>query len=534
MKMNKHVAFSNYSGKDSVGTGGVQNTAFPMINLHVSAKNLADMDIITVSDPLCVLYTFENGKWSEVSRTEVIWNNLNPEWVKFFTIMYIFEIRQPLLFRVYDVDSENEDLSHQDFIGEVQIELSQIVSNTTTTQLTLRNPKYSKDRGTLYITPEQVENSSSLVECQITALNLKKMNFLSKNDPFFTISKSMEGGNFVPVYQSEVNRKMKFKTFHIPMTVLCNADPERPIRISFFDYHQNKAATLIGSYDTSFGRLSESISQKLELLDSKRQKVGEFKVDKIMIQQKFSFFDFLRGGVQLNLITAIDFTASNRDPRDPLSLHHLTADGINQYEACIKAVGEILCPYDSDQEFPVFGFGAKINGIVNHCFPLTFIREKPCVHGLQGILGAYKNALMQVQLSGPTLFAGIIRSASQIAVESYKQTRTYTILLIITDGIINDMRDTVDAIVAASRLPLSIIIVGVGNADFSAMDELDADDVPLVSSSGYQMERDLVQFVPFNQFANKHYSALAAAVLDEVPRQLVEWAELNGIRPYNS
>ena len=225
----------------------------------------------------------------EVARTEVIWNNLNPQWVKFFTIMYIFEIRQPLLFRVYDVDSENQNLSHQDFIGEAQIELSQIVSNTTTTQLTLRNPKYNKDRGTLFITPEQVENSASLVECQITALNLKKMNIISKNDPFFTISKSMEGGTFVPVYQSEVNKKMKYKTFQIPMTILCNADPERPIRISFFDYHQNKAATLIGSYDTSFGRLSESISQKLELLDSKRQKVGEFKVDKIMIQQKFSF-----------------------------------------------------------------------------------------------------------------------------------------------------------------------------------------------------------------------------------------------------
>lgn len=34
-------------------------------------------------------------------------------------------------------------------------------------------------------------------------------------------------------------------------------------------------------------------------------------------------------------------------------------------------------------------------------------------------------------------------------------------------------------IVKASILPLSIIIVGVGNADFSNMDVLDADDVPL-------------------------------------------------------
>lgn len=52
-------------------------------------------------------------------------------------------------------------------------------------------------------------------------------------------------------------------------------------------------------------------------------------------------------------------------------------------------------------------------------------------------------------------------------------------LLIITDGVITDMADTERAIVQASVLPMSIIIVGVGAADFSAMDTLDADDRPL-------------------------------------------------------
>lgn len=46
----------------------------------------------------------------------------------------------------------------------------------------------------------------------------------------------------------------------------------------------------------------------------------------------------------------------------------------------------------------------------------------------------------------------------------------------LTDGAISDIEDTKRAIIAASSLPLSIIIVGVGGADFSAMDLLDADD----------------------------------------------------------
>ena len=96
------------------------------------------------------------------------------------------------------------------------------------------------------------------------------------------------------------------------------------------------------------------------------------------------------------------------------------------------------------------------------------------------------------------------------------------------------MPQTIDAIVDAGRVPLSIVIVGVGDADFSNMDVLDADDEPLVSSKGKKMERDLVQFVSFKKFEDAHHSQLAAEILDEVPRQLCEWAEMNGIRPANS
>ena len=80
----------------------------------------------------------------------------------------------------------------------------------------------------------------------------------------------------------------------------------------------------------------------------------------------------------------------------------------------------------------------------------------------------------------------------------------YFILLILTDGVITDMGDTREAIVQASHLPMSVIIVGVGSADFSDMQMLDGDDGILRSTRGEPVLRDIVQFVPFRNF--KHVS----------------------------
>uniref|UniRef100_A0A8C9DEM4 Copine C-terminal domain-containing protein n=1 Tax=Prolemur simus TaxID=1328070 RepID=A0A8C9DEM4_PROSS len=52
---------------------------------------------------------------------------------------------------------------------------------------------------------------------------------------------------------------------------------------------------------------------------------------------------------------------------------------------------------------------------------------------------------------------------------------------------------------------MSIIIVGVGNADFTDMQILDGDDGVLRSPRGEPALRDIVQFVPFREL--KHVSA---------------------------
>ena len=112
--------------------------------------------------------------------------------------------------------------------------------------------------------------------------------------------------------------------------------------------------------------------------------------------------------------------------------------------------------------FPVYGFGAKIPpvGAVSHMFPCNFQSQNPFVSGVAGILQIYKSCIPQIQLYGPTNFAPTINECARMVRSS--SGNDYFITLIITDGAITDMTQTINAIVDASFLPLSIIIIGVG------------------------------------------------------------------------
>lgn len=81
-------------------------------------------------------------------------------------------------------------------------------------------------------------------------------------------------------------------------------------------------------------------------------------------------------------------------------------------------------------------------------------------------------------MSGPTHFASIIERVTE-CVRVNLERKVYSILMIITDGDIHDMVQTKRLIVQASTLPLSIIIIGVGEAEFALMNELDGDTKPL-------------------------------------------------------
>ena len=287
-------------------------------------------------------------------------------------------------------------------------------------------------------------------------------------------------------------------------------------------------------YNNNLGKYSGPLSNLLNnetMIPLNSGKTAKIKMESI---QNYSFLDYIRGGMQINLAIGIDFTGSNGDPNKKNSLHYINSSGHNSYETAIYSCGNIVAYYDYDQLFPVFGFGAKFckSSEVSFCYPLNMDMNNPNIQTIEGILKAYRNIIDQTQLYGPTYFHYLIDHIISLVKEDVlaENKMNYTIIMILTDGIIDDMDETVDSLVEASFLPISVIIIGIGDADFTNMEILDSDDSVLTDKNGRKADRDLVQFVPFKNY-KYNGELLAQEVLEEIPKQVIEYYQHQKIPP---
>uniref|UniRef100_A0AAQ5ZGY6 C2 domain-containing protein n=1 Tax=Amphiprion ocellaris TaxID=80972 RepID=A0AAQ5ZGY6_AMPOC len=435
------------------------------------------------------------------------------------------------------------------------------------------------------------------VELRLTCKGISDRDALSKPDPCF-ILKMQSHGQWMEVDRTEVIRSCVNPTYSKVFTLDFYFEEVQRLRFELYDINSShnglKEATFLGSVECTLGqiisqrKLSKALlrpggtvgkaiititaeeltgnddyielsfsARKLDDKDffSKSDPFLEiyrlnddatlqlvYRTETVMNNLnpvwktfKVSLNSLCSGDHERKLQVAIDFTASNGDPRNSCSLHYIHPYQPNEYLKALVAVGEICQDYDSDKMFPAFGFGARIppDFKVSHDFAVNFNEENPECAGIQGVVEAYQACLPKLQLYGPTNIAPIIQKVANSASQEVhtKEAMQYFILLILTDGVITDMADTREAIVQASHLPMSVIIVGVGNADFSDMQMLDGDDGILRSPKGEPVLRDIVQFVPFRNFKHASPAALAKSVLAEVPNQVVDYYNSKGIKP---
>lgn len=217
------------------------------------------------------------------------------------------------------------------------------------------------------------------------------------------------------------------------------------------------------------------------------------------------------------LIVGIDFTKSNTWQGEgcfTFNNLHTISEVLNPYQQVLSIMCQSLGPFDDDQLIDAYGFGDRATGNKG-VFPLQTINvdgtfhESPCVR-LEGVLNSYSRIAPLVEMSGPTSFAPIIRKAISLVADR----KAYHILLIIADGCVDDMDETIKSIVEASNFPLSIVCIGVGKGPWEKMLIMD-NNIP-------QRKFDNFQFVNFNEVMHQCENApvdFAKNALMEIPLQ---------------
>ncbi len=106
----------------------LKNSITQRVTLTISCRNLKNLDITSKSDPKCEIYLRDGGKaskWMLIGETEIVNNNLNPDFSKQLEINYTFEKEQFLQFQIFDIDRKN---NKKDLIGQMETTMSRIMA----------------------------------------------------------------------------------------------------------------------------------------------------------------------------------------------------------------------------------------------------------------------------------------------------------------------------------------------------------------------------------------------------------------------
>lgn len=87
------------------------------IELTISCRNLKNFDTLSLTDPQCKIseWNLATDQWKLIGETEVIDDNLNPDFVKTIKFPYYFQKTQNLKFEVFDFDPPDK----LEFIGAI-------------------------------------------------------------------------------------------------------------------------------------------------------------------------------------------------------------------------------------------------------------------------------------------------------------------------------------------------------------------------------------------------------------------------------
>ena len=569
-------------------------STFPL-EMSIKCENLCLFDGETNLNPVCVMYQMphENvskahdggqnmARWQEVGRTEKITNDKNPIWKNKIAFDYTFGDNIMVKFEVHHVLDNNDwgligttemdtGSSSQELMGKFETSLGTLLTSmdgkySTSLQLYGMSDDWIKILGNdslpkIYLQISEKDVQKEIITFELRAENLDNKDTFGTSDPYFTISSESSDGQSELVYRSEViknNLNPRWRPFQLDMLKLCNGDYNKRLNFQVYDYDSIGSHDFIGSFISSMQQLQNDKSNELKIEITNERKRGTNKNSGVVfvVRQDIeifpTFIKLLQTEAKISLSVAFDFTSSNGNPSDKSSLHYIYANGTDSlYGFVARSVVEgIISTGCSSQSIDAYGFGAKLpkHDSTSNIFPLNLKDDRTSTFSkFEDMLKAYENCAKNVEFSKPCNLSPVINHVAKHAQTFMVDGKQYFILLLLTNGEVQDLEATKQAISDVSQWPLSIVIVGIGSKDFSHLDELRADHqtntfrhrskTNVISEPSRPNHHfvELQKHLPAESLQNQSLKSrrdwqksLALEVLSYVPLQIADWMSKNG------
>ena len=511
-----------------------------VVELHFRCLNLSKNN----KDPYVRVECQEYGNVRIVGKTETRSGEQNPTFQTAVSIDFNYQTTQELNFVVMD-----ENLAFDSDMGSAKVSLTRLVNGNFPMMLPLTLDQNVV--GQIEVRAQRsVKQSRQSIVFTVYGQDIKDINTFSPTNPFIRILKCTGNENpgldplhyaeenWTQAYQSEPHMydlKPKFQEFAVNTDQLCRSQPGLPLKWQIWDYSSRGKHQLIGEGCTTMSRVLAG-DRVITVFNKHGEITGKLFIENISQMQELDIVDYLRAGMQLCVTFAVDFGDNNGSPTIKSSLHYLHEDrSLNEYQQAILQVGQVLMQYNPGQVINLYGVGCKVDGTRHSMFPLGFGPQSQ-VQGVQAAVQAYSQAIQRgVACSMQNNYSPIIlKIGGEASMATGNQPMRYNVLVIFCNDCMNDDSEVREAIVKNSGLPMSIIIIGVGESKFTKWYNLRVldNDHGEMSTLGNTPLRDIVHFTVFNEVKNNP-QGLAKAVFEELPGQINRYYCKLGLQPSN-
>lgn len=478
--------------------------------------------------PQVKLYIREQGEFSLYDQTEIVRGNKSPVFQQKFKIPYNPGVVLSLKFELVDSPSPED----QKFLGQAIITSEELVrTNERSKTIEIMSLIDKVCDLTLQWHPSANPSKDILISFEGVDLKYHTAWFLKPDvRPFFRLGRWMSDEEYLTVYESNIaeeTRNPKWKSFKVKTSNLSKGDSKNPIKFMALHYENGSEKNLGEGYFTL-----EQILQGHALIHledkSKQKHAGTIRV-KCQIIQKTTGINENKIDSKLNFMMGIDFSDTQRRIHGLESTHlKSTEEGVNQHQVALNELFDLFFCLNAQQAIPCYGFGSlkassssktrKEDG--SSYFSITGNPSNSLVSDLNDLMEAYNKQLTSNLSGGQANFSEIIQKATYLAkFNQLRGTKEYVVLVLLTDGTIEDLENTLNSMIQAANLPLSVIIIGVGESDFDSFESLDR-QLGLCET----VRRDYVSFFAYKDFEGD-INKLKSKIQLEIPEQILEYIE---------